>query len=112
MAEQKPQSNKQQAGIPKPKRTKKNNPNGNNPLKPNGPKFTFNFYWIYWIVIVVLVATLSVNWSSGPKQISWQEFQTTVLKDHDVYRIVVVNKDVVEVYIKKDKIHTDKYKSV
>lgn len=82
------------------------------PGTPNSPKFNFNFYWIYGIVILALIITQVISWSGGPKQITPQEFERTMLKDHDVERIVVVNKDFAEVYIKKDRLTQDKYKDV
>jgi ATP-dependent metalloprotease FtsH len=95
----------------KDKRSKKNF-NKNNPGQTPGNRFNFNFYWIYGIVIVALIITQLVSWSGGPKQITWQEFERNMLKDHDVERIVIVNKDVAEVYIKKDRLAQEKYDGI
>lgn len=76
------------------------------------PKFNFNFYWIYAIAIVALITTQIFSMSGGPKAITRQQFEREMLKDHDVERVVVVNRDMAEVFLKKDKLNTIKYKDV
>jgi len=80
----------------------------NSSNKKKGPKFSFNFYWIYGIIAAVLIFLQFSNFSTSTKEITFQQFERTVLKDHDVEKVVIINKDVAEVYIKKDKL--EKYK--
>jgi ATP-dependent metalloprotease FtsH len=70
--------------------------------QPSGPRFNFNFYWIYGIVIVALIITQVLNWSAGATQVTWRDFES-MLKDRAVEKVVIVNKDLAEVYIAKDK---------
>lgn len=90
---------------------KPNNPFGNfNPNKKNngkGPKF--NAYWIYGIIaIVFLVVQFYISNTTGPIETNWSEVKSTMLADHDISKIVVVNDKKANIYIKKDRL--DKYK--
>ncbi|MEP7170203.1 MAG: ATP-dependent zinc metalloprotease FtsH, partial [Bacteroidota bacterium] len=93
------------------KKSNKNNPLGNIP-KPATPKFNFNFYWLYGLLIIIILAYNFMNLGNSAHQSSWQEFETKFLKTGDVDRVEVVNKEKVYVYIKKDKLDKDQYKSI
>ena len=77
--------------------------------EPKGIKF--NFYWIYAIIAVLFfgIQILNINTTS---ETSWQEFNRTMLQTKEVEKIVVVNRDIAQIYIKKDLLKRDKYKSV
>ena len=77
--------------------------------EPKGIKF--NFYWIYAIIAVLFfgIQILNVNTTS---ETSWQEFNRKMLQSKEVEKIVVVNKDIAQIYIKKEFIKTDKYNFV
>lgn len=77
---------------------------------PKGPKF--NIYWIYGLILVVLIAIQFFPFTKNVKQISFEEFDQNMLQSEDVEKLVVVNKEYVEVYIKKDRLSEDKYKDV
>lgn len=77
----------------------------------NKPKF--NFYWIYIIIAVLFIAINFANSGSSTKKIGWQEFENTLLNSGDVEKLVGFKQDdiyVIEVFIKKDKLRTEKYK--
>ena len=76
------------------------------------PKFNFNGYWIYGIIAVVFFGMQFLNFGSGAKLTTWEIFETEMLKQQDVQRIVVVNNEIVEIYIKNDKLDSDNYKDV
>jgi ATP-dependent metalloprotease FtsH len=90
---------------------KSKNPLGNIP-KPTTPKFNFNFYWLYGLVIVVILAINFMDWGNRARLTNWQEFESKYLKSGDVNYVEVVNKERVYVYIKKEKLNKDEYKSV
>lgn len=70
--------------------------------KPN--KMNFNSYWIYGIIIlVVLGINMSVMMNNQTQRINYSEFAEKV-KDGDVDRAVVVNKQLVNVYLKEEAI--------
>ncbi|HEX5555849.1 MAG TPA: ATP-dependent zinc metalloprotease FtsH [Chitinophagaceae bacterium] len=84
------------------------NNNGKSPKK--GPKF--NLYWVYAIIGIVLLSMNFFDFHNKPKEISFQEFQRDLLANHDVQKLVVVNKSDVEVYIKPDKLNEPQFKDV
>ncbi|HTB06614.1 MAG TPA: ATP-dependent zinc metalloprotease FtsH [Bacteroidia bacterium] len=79
------------------------------PKKPFKPRFTI--YWVWGIILVVLIlieALGNVNWSE--KEMKFQDFVPTVLAPHYVARIVIVNNDVAEVYLKPDALNLPQFK--
>ncbi len=76
------------------------------------PKRKFNFYWIYGILALIFIALQFFNWSGSGKEISWQEFERKMLSEGDVERIVIVNKEYAEVYIKPGRLSQEKYQDV
>ncbi len=80
--------------------------------KPQLPKSPFNFYWIYGIILVVFIAISLLDFNSGTKEITWQEFETRMLDSNDVEKIVVVNKEEAEVFIKQESLTKPYYQSI
>jgi cell division protease FtsH len=70
----------------------------------------FNVYWIYGIIAIAIIGTYLLNMRGGPEEISWQRFEKEILASHDVEKIVIVNKERAEIYIKKDRLSSGKYK--
>lgn len=82
-----------------------------NPLQNNGkpggtqrPKF--NFYWIYGILALIFIAMMFYNGGGSAKETTWGQFEKMLAK-RDVEKIVVINKEEAEIYIKKDRILSD-----
>lgn len=76
-----------------------------------GPKF--NIYWVYAFIGIALLAMNLFEFKSPTKELSsFKEFQQKFLQTGDVEKLVVVNKKVVEVYIKKDRLNDPKYDEV
>lgn len=86
-----------------------------NPLnkipKPQSPK-NFNFYWVYGLLILVILAIEFMPFDNKPKEINWQHFENTCFKSGDVDHLEIVNKEKVYVFIKKDSLVKDEYKTV
>ncbi len=80
--------------------------------KSNNPRPKFNVYWIYGIIGLAIIATYLLNMGGKAEEITRQRFENDMLQSHDVERIVIVNKERVEVYIKPEKLATDKYKDL
>lgn len=87
-----------------------NNENKEKPGLPKPPKFSI--YWVYAVIGAVLLLLNFFPFANSTKTISWEDFNQNMLQAHDVEKLVVVNKEVVEVYIKKDRLTTEKYKDV
>ena len=85
----------------------------NQPIKPNiqgnnpGQKKKFNFYWIYAILALIFIAMQFINFGGGgTKEITWNKF-VKYLEKHQVEKIVVVNKEKAEIFIKQESLTTD-----
>lgn len=72
----------------------------------SNPKRKFNFYWIYGILAVIFIALNFYDWGGKTKDTTWGQFEK-MLEKKDVEKIVVVNKENAEVFIKKDRILAD-----
>ncbi|HEX5003011.1 MAG TPA: ATP-dependent zinc metalloprotease FtsH [Bacteroidia bacterium] len=80
--------------------------------KPGGSKFNFNFYWVYAIIIIIIIGVNLLNVGNDPREITWNQFDNEMLRTHDVQSVEVINRERVEVYIKKDSLYKEQYKSV
>jgi AFG3 family protein len=79
-----------------PTNGKKNKKNSNN--SPAG-KFKFNFYWIYAILFAIfLIMQFYPSWES-PKEITWGKLRQLIVQGK-VEKIVIVNKENAEIYLK------------
>ena len=68
--------------------------------------------WIYLLFLFLILFSI-FNWtSSKPKEISWLVFEKTMLSTNDVAKIIVVNKETAEIYIKPEKLKDPKYKEI
>src|SRR5581483_3183498 len=82
---------------------------GNSPDKPKGPlpkkpfRPRFTVYWVWGIIVVglILIEVIgNINWSE--KEIAFPYFKENLLAPHYVSRVVVVNNDVAEIYLKPE----------
>jgi len=89
------------------KDTKNPNSKDSNKFKPK-----FNVYWIYGLIAVVFIGLQLLSFTPKPTEISMQEFERNMLKNGDVAKIVVVNKERANIYIKKDRLTDARYKDL
>lgn len=76
--------------------------------KPNNfPKF--NIYWIYGLIAISFIGLQFLDFGSNSKEITWTQFEKEMLRAHDVEKVVVVNREKAEVYIKADRFTSAKY---
>ena len=80
-------------------------------FKPNfipskGKKPQFSFYWIYGILLIGFIALQIFNYNNPIKPVDYSKLEEMLIKQ-DVEKIVVVNKERAEIYIKKDRIKSD-----
>lgn len=79
-----------------------------------GPKksksgFSFNIYWVYVVIALTFIAmTLLPSISDDVRKLNQETFSQLVL-DNDVERIVVVNKEIAEVYLREDALKKEKH---
>ena len=78
----------------------------------NTPKFKFNAYWIYGAIILLLIGFQF--FSSGDlatKSISKNEFNE-VLRENDISKIIVVNNNLAQIFIKEEAMKKSKYQKL
>ena len=78
----------------------------------NEPKFKMNSYWIYGAVILLLIGFQF--FSSGDlatQSISKNEF-SEILRDNDISKIIVVNNNVAQIFIKEEAMKKSKYQKL
>ena len=84
---------------------KKNTPNKNNIKAPK-----FNFYWIYGAIFVLFIGyQFFSSGSMSTKNLSQNEFET-ILSDNDIDKILIVNRDVANIFIKSEASEKEKHK--
>jgi len=79
--------------------------------KPQLPKNSFNFYWIYGIILAIFIVVALFDFNSGTREITWQDF-SVMLDSNDVEKLVVVNKEDAEVFIKQESLSKPLYKNI
>ncbi len=76
---------------------------------PNTPKFKFNMYWVYGIIFIAFIGISFLNDSAlSTKKISTNKF-FEILKSDDVAKILIVNKNIAEVFIKREAETKEEY---
>jgi len=79
----------------------KNN-SGNNTPKNNSNlngKPKFGAYWIYILLAVGFLGLQFLNFGDGPSEIDWYKLEN-MIREEKVARMVVINKETVEIYMK------------
>lgn len=80
--------------------------------KPSPPKKGFpknSFFWIYLMLAFFLMGQVFLSSSFRIQETSWIEFEEKMLANSDVKEIRVINKERVEITLKKENISRDKY---
>lgn len=71
-----------------------------------------NPYWFYLFFVFFIFITYFFNASQSTKEIGWLEFDEAMLRQGDVAKIIVVNKEFAEIYIKKDRLSLERHKDL
>ena len=88
--------------IGKRKQPEKNQSSGTPGLKQ--PKF--NPYWFYGIIaIIFIIINFYLTGSKGPVETTWNKVRTTMLASQDVDRLVVINKERANIYLKQNSLN-------
>jgi len=82
---------------------------GVDPGKNTNPRSKFSFYWIYAVLLIVFALTYFINWGGEVKKTTWGEVKE-MLSNGDVHKLVLVNKETAEIYIREDKLEDPQYK--
>ena len=73
----------------------------------NKPKF--NIYWVYGLLFVLFLGMNFINIGGNLKEITWNRIEQ-IAHNGDIRKVVVVNRELAEIYIKKDKLSNEEYK--
>lgn len=79
--------------------------------KPKSLKPKFGFYWIYILLAVLIIGMQFMSWNNTTKEVGWGEVKKMLQAKH-VNKVILVNKEFVEIYIKPDSLKLVKYKEV
>ncbi len=90
-----------------------NNPDKNSPNKNPSGFGGWNMKWFYFFFLIFIGMQLAyLAFAEKATQIAWSEFEQGMLARHDVESIVIVNQEVAEVFIKKEKLGTSEYENL
>lgn len=79
---------------------------------PNGKKTPkFNINWLYGIIAIILLGFMFMSPMDGRDtiEVAPSRFWNEMVSNHDVYRVVVVNHERVEIFIKPEKLGEARY---
>ncbi len=89
----------------------------NNPFNPfsggngNKKKPKFNFYWFYGILALIFLGISFMDFGGQPKKIGWKDLKG-MLEKKEIQKIVLVNKDIAEIYINPALLKEPKFKDL
>jgi len=88
------------------------NNNGLGPNLNNKPKPKYNIYWVYGIIAAIFIGSQFLFVGSKPIETNMKDFEQDMLSKGDVAKIVVVNKERANIYIKADRLQNERYKDI
>ena len=89
-----------------------NNSNNNNKSKQPNFKPKFNFYWIYGALFVLFVVFQFFNSDNLTQKKIFQNKFETVLASDDISKIVIVNRNLAQLYLKDEALSKSEYEKM
>jgi cell division protease FtsH len=80
------------------------------PKKTSKNSFKFNIIWIYAAIAIIFFGLQMLNFDAT-EQTSWQEFNRDMLQQKKVEKVVIVNKEVAQVFIKKEYLGEERFRN-
>ncbi|MDR1154738.1 MAG: ATP-dependent zinc metalloprotease FtsH [Bacteroidales bacterium] len=84
-------------------------PGGNKPGLPPVKKPKSNIYWLYIALFAIFIGMQFLNFGPKKIEVDYKTFAYDMLQPGDVEKIVVVNQETAEIYVKSDKLKDAKY---
>ncbi len=85
-------------------------PKNQNRNKPNITPKKFNFYWIYGLIAIVIIGLNFFDWGGSPAELKdIKKFNSEMLQKGHVEKIVIVNNEFAEIFIKPDSLNREPY---
>lgn len=72
-------------------------------------KTRFNIYWVYGIIALTFLFLQFFSFNNTTEEINVADFKNNMLLNGHVEKVIVVNKETVEVYIKPSEIGRGRY---
>jgi cell division protease FtsH len=82
-----------------------------NPTNLNPKKFKFKIYWLYAIIFVFFLGLQFIS-TDVTKPTNFKDFNNKMLQQGKVEKITIINKEKVFIYIKKEFLSEEEFKSV
>jgi len=82
------------------------------PLDPIRKKPRINVMWIYPLIFLGILAISYFNKSNKPQEINWKQFEEQLLQPGEIEKLVVVNGEILEIFVKPDRISDPKFKEL
>ena len=79
-------------------------PNNNNQDLPNNNGNNKVRIIIYIVILVVLIGITFIDFGGGANEINWNKFENEMLMTNDVEKVVVVNRERADIYIKPESL--------
>ncbi|HLO82844.1 MAG TPA: ATP-dependent zinc metalloprotease FtsH [Chitinophagaceae bacterium] len=80
--------------------------------EPSTPKRKFTWWWIYIVLLIAILAPYSVTLISPVSEITWKQFEKDMISRNAVDKIVIVNNEKADLYIKTEFANDPQFKSV
>jgi cell division protease FtsH len=93
--------------MEQPSNTNKSDSSDNQKQKPPYGGYGISWFYLMLFGFLILFSILS-NPTSSTKEISWSVLEDSLLAERAVEKIVVINKEIAEIYIKKDHLKDSK----
>jgi cell division protease FtsH len=91
----------------------KNTPPNKKPGMPGGKtEGGKNKYWIYIVLLGIFLIFSFIDFGGSSKEITRDKFENELLSSKDVEKVIIVNKERVDVYIKPDKLTDPKFSDI
>ena len=82
-------------------------------MKKKNEQKGINLYWIYGAIAIFFIGLQFFNsFSSSVEKITKNEFLNEFLNENEVEKVVIINNEFVEVFIKESKLNKDKHKGI
>ena len=76
-------------------------------------KMKFNIYWIYLLIGIFFIGIQFSNNSNNGKKTNWQNVKENMIKNNDIEKIVIINREKANIYVKQEAIKSkDIYKNI
>ncbi|MFW5762257.1 MAG: ATP-dependent metallopeptidase FtsH/Yme1/Tma family protein, partial [Cyclobacteriaceae bacterium] len=67
---------------------------------------------IFMFFLLIMFGFFLFSDSGGPQETTWRQFKNDMLEDNEVTKIVVVNKEKAEVYLKEEALQTSEHEDL